>query len=124
MTHLCLLIMVTDCHVFIQFNLAGFKIVTSGQECQRITSTEMCKKAFKMLDLKFSGDPWPRVSNYGSSRPKGCFTSMARNTLSLNTVASSAAECSLQYPCICTDCPTSTTNTSKGKWDFLCGEID
>ena len=67
----------------------------------------MCKKAFKMLDLKFSGDPWPRVFNFGGSRPKGCLTNEARNTLSLNTDASSSsvAECSPQYPCICYDSP-------------------
>ena len=116
-TLLCLLIMVTVCYVFIWFNLAGFKIVTSGHECQRISSTEMCKKAFKMLDLKFSGDPWPRVFNYGSSRPKGCFTNSARNILSLNTDASSAAECSLQYPCICYDVDCTTRST--GKWELV-----
>ena len=123
MTHLCLLIMVTVFRVFIQFNLAGVKIVTSGRDCQRISNTEMCKKAFKMLDLKISGDPWVGVSNYGSSRPKGCFTNEARNTLSLSTVASSssAAECSLQFPCICADCPT-TTKTSTGKWEFVWGD--
>ena len=102
--------MVTVCRVYIQFDLAGFKIVTSGRDCPgRISSTEMCKKAFKMLDLKIKGDPWVGVSNYGSSRPKGCFTNSARNKPYLNTVAgsssSSAAECSLQYPCICEDIP-------------------
>ena len=71
-----------------------------------------------MLDL--SGNPSPRVSNYGSSHPKGCYTNEARNTLSLNTVtsSSSAAECSLQFPCICADCPT-TTKTSTGKWEMI-----
>ena len=119
-THLCLSLMVTVCCGFVQFDLAGFKIVTSGRECQRISSTEMCKKAFKMLDLKISGDPWVGVSNYGSSRPKGCFTNSARNKPYLNTVAgsSSAAECSLNYPCICYDIDCTTTR-STGKWEFV-----
>ena len=109
--------MVSVCRVFIHFNLVGFKMVTSGQECQRISNKDTCKKAFKMLDLKFRGDPWPRVTNYGSSIPKGCFTSSARNTLMLNTFAS-AAECSLTYPCICYDIDCTTTKTT-GRWEFV-----
>ena len=111
--------MISSDTVSIYTGTSGFKLVTSGSECQRIHNKDLCKKAIKMLNVNKICDGrkvcdfWPQVSNYGTSRPPGCFMNNDRQSnfpIWLNTDASSSTECSVQYPCVCLDCPKSNTS--------------
>ena len=102
--------MISSDTVSIYTGTSGFKLVTSGSDCQRIHDKELCKKAAVALRL-FKHPP---VTNYGTSRPPGCFTNKASSILALNTDTRSSTECSEQYPCVCFDVDCTNPNARPG----------